>query len=385
MKINFDKLYLSCFLCLIFLQSFAQIPYQHTSDTTSGNSLNSCIVEWSKAGVEGGIPTPNIYKNKKEIAPKDNLQEVINELAAVGGGVLILKPGHYVIRSAIQMKSHVILRGTSKDSVILSVKMHGYHFSTGLPRLCAIKIDNLQYTGIENITMKYDDASFEPVDKDSINAPWNETVFDVRETRDTTLFVEHIWINKSQNCWVKNCNLLWAGNDPILITNSKHITCCENYIDRSYNKSDGGMGYYDITNSSYVRISNETIRRIRHLSIQKGSEYNVLINNNLEVDINFHDGDKGNNLVANNTIRIPKWHSWHCFQRGDPGQHKVPGEGNVLFNNDAVYKTGKKEFSENGQIYHINTKWEGKRVIAVQYLPSEINNLYRFINANLTK
>ena len=207
--------------------------------------------------------------------------------------------------------------------------------------------------------------------------PWDKDVFHTPELRDTTLFVESIWFENSKNCWVRNCNILWAGSDPIRITNSEHITCTGNFIDRSYNKCDGGMGYYNIINSKYVLVYYEHIKRIRHFAIQNGSMYNVVMNNYLEVDINFHDGDGGYNLIEQNTIHIPQWHSWHCFQRGDPRQHQVPGKFNILFRNVAHYKNGSFEFSNPDAVYEINSTWGGKNALETNISIPESNTFYK--------
>lgn len=349
---------------LIWGAGIFAVPYTQGQSLVGLNKDSIPISSWSLAGVEGGIPSSQNLKIKKRLTPADNIQNSIDQVATGGGGVVLLTAGSYPVNKTINLKSGVILMGVHHDSVVLCVNMHGYHFTTGKPRQCAIALKNIQKAAIENITIKYTGASFEPLDKDSMTAPWDKAVFHIPELRDTSLFVEHIWIDNSKNCWVRNCKILWAGSDPIRITNSQHITCTGNFIDRCYNKCDGGMGYYNIINSKFVLVYNEYIRRIRHLAIQKGSMYNVIYNNYLEVDINFHDGDGGFNLVEQNTIRIPQWHSWHCFQRGDPNQHKEPGKLNLLYRNVATYKNGALEFSEPHVVYEINPVWGGKNAIS---------------------
>lgn len=319
--------------------------------------------EWAKAGVEGGIPSTEKMKVLRRIGPSANLQDELNKAALKGRGIVLLNKGTYIIAKPIRIPTNIVLKGVDRKQVLLSIKIHGYHFSTGRPRQAGLLIKNASGAGVENLTIKYTDAPFEPLDKDSITASWDKKVFHESERRDTTLFVEHIWIDSSKNCWVRNCDLLSAGSDPMLVTYSSHVTCTGNYVDRSYNKNDGGMGYYDISYSSYVLVMGETIRRIRHLAVQHNSKYNVLINNHLEVDINFHNGDDGYNLVEANIIRIPAWHSWHCFQRGDPGQHQPPGQMNMLFRNNAVYKNGEKESSEPDVVYMVNPVWNGQRIL----------------------
>ena len=237
--------------------------------------------------------------------------------------------------------------------------MHGFFWRTkNAIRKGAVLLHGIENAGVENLTVKYAAVNFEPNDRDADTAAWAIDVFHKRELRDTTLFVESIWIHQARNCWVQDCNVLWSGSDPIRITLSDHITCRRNFIDRCYNKNDGGMGYYNISNSRYVLISNEKVKRIRHLAIQNFSKYNVIIDNELEVDINFHDGDSGYNLVQANTVKIPTWHSWSPLAVGVPLQHLPPGNGNLLLNNCFKNKAGEPWFSEKKSVYEIRNSWD---------------------------
>lgn len=356
-------------------QSFSSL--ENRSDKIIPISDHINCKKWSKAGIMRGYFIP---VNTITIKPGNSLHKAVDFLSKSGGGILILEPGEYIIWNTIKLESNILLKGRQKDSVMLSVKLHGYHFSTGKPRQSALLIRNKHWVGIENLTIKYTDAGFQPLDKDSITAPWDVAVFHQPELRDTSLFVEHIWIDHSKNCWIKNCNLLWAGSDPIRITNSKHITCSHNFVDRSYNKNDGGMGYYNIINSRYVLVTNETIKRIRHLAIQKGSKYNVIYNNYLEVDINFHDGDRGYNLIERNIIRIPEWHSWHCFQHGDPKQHRPPGKMNIIYNNDTMHKNKTREYCDKGIVYLMNNSWDGSKIRETDWKLTENFHFYKSKN-----
>jgi len=319
------------------------------------------MAEWAKAGVEGGIPDSLETKIALKITPKANLQNAIDKVA-LKGGVLLLQSGEYVINEPVLLRSGVILRGVSTESVILSIKMHGFFWRTkNESRKGAILLHGIQHAGIENLTVKYAAATFEPNDRDSHTAAWTIDVFHKREQRDTTLFVESIWIHQARNCWVQDCNILWSGSDPIRITLSDHITCRRNFIDRCYNKNDGGMGYYNISNSRYVLICNEKIRRIRHVCIQNFSKYIVFIDNELEVDINFHDGDSGFNLIQGNRVKIPAWHSWSPVANGVPNQHLPPGKGNIMFKNYFQSKTGEVVYSKPNTCYQINYQWKEEK------------------------
>jgi hypothetical protein len=123
------------------------------------------------------------------------------------------------------------------------------------------------------------------------------------------------------------------------------------------------MGYYNIMRSKYVLSCYEKVRRIRHYAIHIHSKYCVAIHNDFEVDVNFHDGDDGYNLVEDNKIIIPLWHSWHCFQLGDPSQHKPAGKWDVLYNNTTYYKLDGPEFSKPNTVYLMNEKFEDQTVV----------------------
>ncbi|MBC8035557.1 MAG: right-handed parallel beta-helix repeat-containing protein [Chitinophagaceae bacterium] len=360
---------------MVILPGFSAFSQPAQANTVLKAADYPFIAEWVKAGVEGGVPDTRRMKVIATVKPGDDLEQAIDRAAKKGRGIVLLATGEHILRKTVRIPGGMVLRGADRQKVLLSVKIHGYHFKTGKPRMTALLVRNARGTGIENLTIKYTDASFEPLDKDSMNTAWDKRVFHEKELRDTTLFVEHIWIDSSTNCWVRNCDLLWAGSDPLRITNSSHVSCSGNFIDRSYNKNDGGMGYYNIIHSHHVLVYNERIRRIRHFAIQNNSKYNVVIKNYLEVDINFHNDDDGYNLIESNTIRIPNWHSWHCFMRGAPNQHKVPGKMNILFNNDAIDKSGIKEAPEPGKVYVINPVWEGGRILTTD-LPSPAGNTF---------
>lgn len=340
------------------------------------DSAYPMMKEWAKAGVEGGIPSPEKTKIKKIVTAGDSWVDALPEVHDLGGGVVLLKNGDYSLKNTLQIPSNVILRGENKDSVRILVDMHGYHFSTGKPTTAALSMSHVERAGIENLTIRYVTPDFEPYDKQHVYEPWDVKVFHVPETRDTTLFVEMVWINHSRNCWVDNCQILWSGSDAIRIDNSEHITCRRNYIDRTYNKCDGGMGYYNIMRSKYILSCYEKVRRIRHYAIHIGSKYCVAIHNDFEVDVNFHSGDDGYNLIENNRIIIPNWHSWHCFQLGDPGQHKPAGKWNILYNNVTYHKLNKSEYSKPNQVYMMNDSFKGGKIIETDLKAPVCNTFY---------
>jgi hypothetical protein len=300
-------------------------------------------VRWSKAGVTADF----LHWEKRLVG--DTLSDIslinrqLGDIALRGGGTLLIPRGRYELHEVVRIPSGVSLVGLCRDSSIIEIKLREVFEPSrhGMPPMgnsAAFLFEGSVNASIENLTLIYNPVNFEPLDFEDYHHPWVKEVFHVDDPRATDLFVTTIWFENARNCMASRCNILQAGNDPIRIQNSQHITCCHNLVDRAFNKAAGGAGYYNIMESSDCLIYKETVRRIRHLSIHYGSSYNVIFDCDLQADVNFHNGDKGHNLIENNRIFIPNWHSWRCFGTGSPTLHKPPGSFNVLFRNQTDYK-----------------------------------------------
>lgn len=322
------------------------------------DSLQHAIAQWRLVLDLPTMHQPN-SKRMYHAATEAQLYTALQK-AAKKGGTVLLAAGIYRLYQPLYLPSGVVLRGAHRDSTKLLVYIKApFAAHESGQRTGAVVMKKVQHSGLENLTLQYRAASFAPNDKDSFHTAWDRTVFHVQESRDTMLFVDLVLIDSAQHCWIKNCKLLWAGNDPVHITASQYISCTNNYVDRAYNKSDRGQGYYNIIRSSHVLVQADTIRRLRHFSIHRGAQYVVVKDCYMEVDINFHNGDGGYNLVYGNTVRIPTWHSWNAIARGDPKQHLPPGPFNLLLNNSFTNKNGQRLASEVGVLYRMNEQWEG--------------------------
>lgn len=71
----------------------------------------------------GGIPLSETLAVKWRLNAGDDLQSAIDQVAGQGGGVILLSPGKHWIDRTIQMKSAVVLRGASKESSVLKIRM----------------------------------------------------------------------------------------------------------------------------------------------------------------------------------------------------------------------------------------------------------------------
>ena len=120
-----------------------------------------------------------------------------------------------------------------------------------------------------------------------------------------------------------------SGSNGILVNGSYNtIRNCK--IEGAFQKGVNGNGYGISCTGKYILMTGNTVKKVRHWAIQQGAEYCVVYNNHSETDINFHQKDKGKNLVEKNKIHIPFYHPWNCFQAG-ASFHGDPGENNMFF------------------------------------------------------
>ena len=302
------------------------------------------VEQFAQAGVEGGIPSgrPVVVT----INPGDDIQAAIESASSAGGGVILLKSGTYQVNSAINLESNVTLRGEDRDSVVVESSIRStIGEGQGKPgrKDSTFVFDNDSNAGIENLTIEYQVPGLEPVDREGlVNGGRYDEAFTNDPSGRNDLHVRGIYISKSSsNNWINGVSVLKSGTDPIVVEGD-HNTLTNNFVDQSYNKGVDGAGYYTIA-GDYNLVKGETVERIRHFAVQGGAAYNVVVDSNFQVDINFHNGDDGNNLIQSNTIEQPSWNPWKPFETGGAQfGHDTPGSNNILFDN----KT--KDFNSDG-------------------------------------
>lgn len=330
-------------------------------DETLFDSQYPVSKQFVKAGIEGGIPE---LETSRLVNTDENLQAAIN--AASSGDVLELMPGEYEITTPLQMRNNVVLRGSNDGRSVFKVKLRALQKQ----KKYAVRFEGVQHAGLERIHFEFDaPAGVEPIDRETVtDGGWCGDCFSNNPDGHDDLHVGYIYLDPdSENCWVKQCRLIAAGTDPIFCRGN-HITFMQNYVDRSYNKGSNGAGYYNIY-GDYNLVVRDTVRRIRHFAIQHGAQYNVVYQSHFEVDINFHNGDGGSNLVEDCTMRVANWHGWDIFIGGVKGTHQPPGPDNMFFNNEAVYRWYGHRYDHPDTIY----SFEGYKVVARADWPKPIH------------
>ncbi len=118
------------------------------------------------------------------------------------------------------------------------------------------------------------------------------------------------------DCWVRNVRTHMTGSHPIVAEQVRHLDILDSYFDGSWNKGGGGNGYVRLARAWDCVVYNNTLRNLRHLTLQWSSSGNVIIGNDLDCEINLHGGWERNNLIELNRVLIPYGHAHTNCQTG---------------------------------------------------------------------
>jgi hypothetical protein len=110
------------------------------------------------------------------------------------------------------------------------------------------------------------------------------------------------------NSYARNVRTYMTGSHPIVTEMAKNLQFENNYLEGSWNKGKGGNGYFRNSKLWDSTIKNNTLRSLRHLTLQWSASGNVVTGNNIDADINLHGGWERYNLIENNTANISFYH-----------------------------------------------------------------------------
>ncbi len=369
-----------------------------TFDESKYDSRFPAMREYAKAGVQGGIPyrSSNPIKQTLSVISGDsdmgnNIQSAINTVANSGGGVVLLKNGTYPIRSQIKMKSNVILRGQSKNGVLLEVFMR-FQGASEPKKKEVFFWQNIQNAGLEDFSMiynaDYNGKQMFPLDHDwafdyfsayslrSQNYP-NERVYHDRPNfkYHTVKNIDVTYVRmdgNTRNCWIDNCNFRDSASAHLIISNpSEHITIRNTLVQGAFQKGNNGHGYGINSSGTYVLMVKNIVKNVRHWAIQQGAIYNVVYDCHSETDMNFHQGDRGLNLIEKSKLHRPYWHLWKVIGTG-ASYHGDPGQGNMFYDNDVIDGKSGKKYTDQ-KVYTFN---RNREVVPMFSTPPKYGTLY---------
>lgn len=268
-----------------------------------------------KAGRKGGIGKA---KSKKTITVKPSknaraaIQNAINKLGKSGGTVKLTR-GTFGISGTVLVRSGVVLKG-SGNGTVLNITMR-HRSAKGRKVGIALTGSN---GGLESMVIK-----------SSQGGRPNRSKYD---NVSKSNYVGGVLISGNQN-WVKGIFTKNTGSNPITITGNNNTVLNSNFHG-AWNKGTGGHGYVAIIGGNNLFAGND-VKEIRHLALQTSkSKGNVIAQNKIGTDVNWHNGDGGFNLVANNRFTTPGSHLWGQLHTGERRfGHKPPGKHNYLVNN----------------------------------------------------
>jgi len=111
------------------------------------------------------------------------------------------------------------------------------------------------------------------------------------------------------DCWTRDVRTDMTGSHPIVSENAKNLQIQDSRFVGSWNKGKGGNGYLRCSRMWDSLIARNTLRELRHLSVQWSSSGNVIAANDLDCDINLHGGWERHNLIERNRVAVPWNHS----------------------------------------------------------------------------
>ena len=331
-----------------------------TFDKTMFDPNYPQMERWSKAGVTGGIPFVDemLIVTELTACKSAEINAAINAATAKMNAqgakrcAILLKNGTYDINAQVNMVKNVSLIGESRHGVqcIINASVRsgaGFNFD-----------GNDSYCGIYRLTIK---GGW--LNKNGENKPfydWNIGEDANHELNGNTNI--SIFMRDAKNCWVDGVDIINSADFPLRF-NAEHITLRDLHVDGCFNKAGGCQGYFYFIGSDNLLVDSY-ITHIRHISIQgEGAEYNVLYNNDLEQEISFHSGDKGNNLIEFNRITLPA-DMPPGGQYGGPGYYAIMGpwsnqhhnslNPNFVYRNKCQHlnhKTNYTPWSDDNKIY----------------------------------
>ncbi|GEM_PF-4257146 len=292
------------------------------------------MLDWQKAGVQGGIPSLSESPIVKTLSAtnSDGFNAAITEVYRNGGGQLFLENGIYDIDKKVIIRSKVRIVGESRKGVVLNITMTGSGD--------AIEF-NGQKSALENLTVQGGFCT--PND------------FDMVDAMPDFLITAIYFPRAAVNCWLDKINILNVGNSAISSWDCKHITIRDCFIERAWNKGGGGHGYVGLQ-GSYILMTGCHVKYLRHISLQNQyCKYNVLYDNDFEQEVSFHTNDAGYNLIENNRITLSEGLSSNFKAIMTPWsvQHEVPGPRNAVYKNTCIENNngGAITFSDTSIVY----------------------------------
>ncbi|KAF8918444.1 hypothetical protein CPB85DRAFT_84634 [Mucidula mucida] len=130
----------------------------------------------------------------------------------------------------------------------------------------------------------------------------------------------------ARDSYVRGIRTFMTGSHPIATESARNIQIQDNLFDGAWNKGKGGNGYLRGSRLWDSVIANNTLRNLRHITMQWCAMGNVVILNNITNDMNLHGGYESQNLFELNYASVSYSHrSGSCSSCGGEAGDQEPG------------------------------------------------------------
>jgi len=149
--------------------------------------------------------------------------------------------------------------------------------------------------------------------------------------------VNMIALHYVANANVQNIKILSAGSHALVFENVFGCSAQNLYVNGSWNKGKKGNGYIRFSRAFSSKITDATVKNMRHLTIQWSSANNIFKNLQMGVDINLHGGYAHDNTIENIVFNIPSFHKWDGITLTPPNARWAPPDGPRNFAQNLSY------------------------------------------------
>ena len=156
------------------------------------------------------------------------------------------------------------------------------------------------------------------------------------------------------NCFTRNVSTYYTGSHAIATEFSKNLVVESCDFEGSWNKGKGGNGYVRFSKCWDSIIRDNKLRHLRHITLQWSASFNIIRNNDIDCDLNFHGGWERFNLLENNIVNVPFEHRFGDVNSSNPAQGSIWYPlwwGAGLHAGNWSTSTGPQNFVFNNQLF----------------------------------
>ncbi|RLG67251.1 MAG: hypothetical protein DRO11_10355, partial [Methanobacteriota archaeon] len=220
---------------------------------------------------------------------QEEINQAISDINNIGGGIVHLKVGTFVISDSINLSSNLIFEGDGIENTIIKIED-----GSTKENWATIAGEGISSTTIRNLTIDGNKGNCpvpDGIDSDvnAINL-YNSNNLTVENVKMIDFWTDGVEFSHSSDSVVKNCEVIQAGHDGLRAMKCQRITFSNNY---AHADGTGNTGVRIYASSNCVVENNKF--NVYGLGIEIQVQSSVTCGNNIYRDnyIEGHDGLSG--------------------------------------------------------------------------------------------